>query len=131
MMEKPSFNPSVCRGNPPRGDSTLIEHLAVFDCANPRGRGGRCCLWVESHIRMMAAAQPFISGRSQLKAPTPLGPHPTSRAWQNGATGSQAEANFREARREPSHEWIIREHRLAKPVDGRGLPQMRHSRPHR
>ncbi|WP_085933273.1 vitamin B12-dependent ribonucleotide reductase [Enhydrobacter aerosaccus] len=38
------------------------EHLAVFDCANPCGRDGKRCLSVESHIRMMAAAQPFISG---------------------------------------------------------------------
>lgn len=38
------------------------EHLAVFDCANPCGREGTRCLSAESHIRMMAAAQPFISG---------------------------------------------------------------------
>ncbi|MFO1058812.1 MAG: vitamin B12-dependent ribonucleotide reductase [Dongiaceae bacterium] len=38
------------------------EHLAVFDCANPCGRIGTRSLSVESHIRMMAAAQPFISG---------------------------------------------------------------------
>jgi len=38
------------------------EHYAVFDCANPCGRTGRRFLSVESHIRMMAAAQPFISG---------------------------------------------------------------------
>ncbi len=38
------------------------EHLAVFDCANPCGRDGTRCLSTESHIRMMAAAQPFISG---------------------------------------------------------------------
>jgi ribonucleoside-diphosphate reductase alpha chain len=38
------------------------EHLPVFDCANPCGRLGRRYLSVESHIRMMAAAQPFISG---------------------------------------------------------------------
>ncbi len=38
------------------------EHLPVFDCANPCGRVGRRALSVESHIRMMAAAQPFISG---------------------------------------------------------------------
>ena len=38
------------------------EHLAVFDCANPCGRKGRRYLSVESHIRMMAASQPFISG---------------------------------------------------------------------
>jgi ribonucleoside-diphosphate reductase alpha chain len=38
------------------------EHLAVFDCANPCGRLGKRFLSVESHILMMAAAQPFISG---------------------------------------------------------------------
>ncbi len=38
------------------------EHLPVFDCANPCGRIGKRYLSVESHIRMMAAAQPFISG---------------------------------------------------------------------
>ena len=37
------------------------DHLAVFDCANPCGRIGKRYLSVESHIRMMAAAQPFIS----------------------------------------------------------------------
>ncbi|MBX6320438.1 MAG: vitamin B12-dependent ribonucleotide reductase [Rhodospirillaceae bacterium] len=38
------------------------EHLPVFDCASPCGRIGRRFLSVESHIRMMAAVQPFISG---------------------------------------------------------------------
>ncbi len=34
----------------------------MFDCANPCGRMGKRYLSVESHIRMMAAAQPFITG---------------------------------------------------------------------
>ncbi|MBI1620676.1 vitamin B12-dependent ribonucleotide reductase [Aquamicrobium zhengzhouense] len=38
------------------------EDLPVFDCANPCGKIGKRYLSVESHIRMMAAAQPFISG---------------------------------------------------------------------
>ena len=38
------------------------EHLPVFDCANACGRIGKRFLSAESHIRMMAAAQPFISG---------------------------------------------------------------------
>ena len=38
------------------------EHLPVFDCATPCGKIGKRYLSVESHIRMMAAAQPFISG---------------------------------------------------------------------
>ncbi len=38
------------------------EHYSVFDCANPCGKIGKRYLSVESHIRMMAASQPFISG---------------------------------------------------------------------
>ena len=38
------------------------EHLDVFDCASPCGRKGTRYLNWQSHIRMMAAAQPFISG---------------------------------------------------------------------
>ncbi len=37
-------------------------HLNVFDCANPCGKNGKRFLSTESHIHMMAAAQPFISG---------------------------------------------------------------------
>ena len=38
------------------------EHYAVFDCANPCGRTGKRFLSAASHIHMLAAAQPFISG---------------------------------------------------------------------
>jgi len=38
------------------------EHLPIFDCANPCGKKGKRFLSVDSHIHMMAAAQPFISG---------------------------------------------------------------------
>ena len=38
------------------------EHLPVFDCANPCGKKGKRFLSAESHIRMMAATQPYISG---------------------------------------------------------------------
>jgi len=38
------------------------EHYTVFDCANKCGKVGTRYLSWESHIRMMAAAQPFISG---------------------------------------------------------------------
>ncbi len=40
----------------------MAEHLPVFDCATPCGRVGTRSLSAESHILMMAAAQPFISG---------------------------------------------------------------------
>jgi ribonucleoside-diphosphate reductase alpha chain len=38
------------------------EHYPVFDCANKCGKRGQRFLSAESHIRMMAAAQPFVSG---------------------------------------------------------------------
>jgi len=38
------------------------EHLAVFDCATPCGaKGTRSIAW-PAHVKMMASAQPFISG---------------------------------------------------------------------
>ena len=47
------------------------EHLPVFDCANPCGRIGKRFLSYESHIRMMAASQPFISGAISKTINTP------------------------------------------------------------
>ena len=38
------------------------EHLPVFDCATPCGRTGTRFLSARSHLHMMAAVQPFISG---------------------------------------------------------------------
>ncbi len=38
------------------------EHLAVFDCANRNGKYGKRFIHHTGHIKMMAAAQPFISG---------------------------------------------------------------------
>ncbi|HEY0293015.1 MAG TPA: vitamin B12-dependent ribonucleotide reductase, partial [Hansschlegelia sp.] len=56
-------NTHVCGAMTVEGAPHLkLEHYPVFDCANPCGRTGKRFLSVESHIRMMAAAQPFISG---------------------------------------------------------------------
>ena len=38
------------------------EHLSVFDCANKCGKKGERYIHAHGHIRMMGAAQPFISG---------------------------------------------------------------------
>ena len=38
------------------------EHLSVFDTANKNGKYGRRFIHHNGHIKMMAAAQPFISG---------------------------------------------------------------------
>ena len=56
-------NVHVCGAMTVEGAPHLkAEHYAVFDCANPCGKIGKRYLSVESHIKMMAAAQPFISG---------------------------------------------------------------------
>jgi ribonucleoside-diphosphate reductase alpha chain len=56
-------NLHVCGAMTLEGAPYLKEqHLPVFDCANPCGRVGKRALSMESHIRMMAAVQPFISG---------------------------------------------------------------------
>lgn len=38
------------------------EHLSVFDCANKCGRTGTRVISWQGHIKMMAAAQPYLSG---------------------------------------------------------------------
>ncbi len=38
------------------------EHLSVFDCANKCGQIGERFIHAHGHIRMMGAAQPFLSG---------------------------------------------------------------------
>ncbi|HRK18119.1 MAG TPA: vitamin B12-dependent ribonucleotide reductase [Hyphomicrobiaceae bacterium] len=56
-------NEHVCGAMTLEGAPYIQEkHLPVFDCANPCGRKGKRSLSVESHILMMAASQPFISG---------------------------------------------------------------------
>ena len=56
-------NEHVCGAMTLEGAPHLkAEHLPVFDCANPCGRKGKRFLSVASHIHMMAASQPFISG---------------------------------------------------------------------
>jgi len=56
-------NTYACGAMTLEGASGLkAEHLSVFDCATPCGRNGRRYLSTEAHIRMMAAAQPFITG---------------------------------------------------------------------
>src|SRR5476651_2525348 len=54
-------NVHVCGGMTMEGAPHLKPaHYPVFDCANACGKIGKRYLSVESHIRMMAASQPFI-----------------------------------------------------------------------
>ena len=79
-------NTYVCGAMTVEGAPHLrAEHLAIFDCANPCGRIGKRFLSAESHIRMMAAAQPFISARFRkpstcpMPPPSPIAPRPYCR----------------------------------------------------
>ncbi len=57
------LNEQVCGTGTVEGAPQLkVEHLPVFDCANKCGRKGVRFIAAEGHIRMMAAAQPFITG---------------------------------------------------------------------
>ena len=68
----------------------LEQHLPVFDCANPCGYIGKRRLSPESHILMMAAAQPFISGAisKTINMPEEITPEDCKKvymlAWQLG-----------------------------------------------
>lgn len=56
-------NDYVCGTMSLEGAPGLKEtHLAIFDCANKCGKYGTRVISYEGHIRMMAAAQPYLSG---------------------------------------------------------------------
>jgi ribonucleoside-diphosphate reductase alpha chain len=58
-----ALNRTICGTQTIEGAPHLqVEHLPVFDCANTCGKIGKRFIATEGHIRMMAAAQPFISG---------------------------------------------------------------------
>jgi len=58
-----ALNELICGTGTVEGAPHLAdEHLPVFDCANRCGRKGQRFIEPEGHIRMMGAAQPFISG---------------------------------------------------------------------
>ena len=58
-----SANDSICGRMTVENSPHLKEHhYSVFDCANQCGKYGKRFIRPEAHIRMMAAAQPFLSG---------------------------------------------------------------------
>ncbi|MFT5423481.1 MAG: ribonucleoside-diphosphate reductase alpha chain, partial [Phycisphaerales bacterium] len=57
------LNDLICGAQTVEGGPHLkAEHLAVFDCASTCGKTGTRFIEPAGHIRMMGAAQPFISG---------------------------------------------------------------------
>jgi ribonucleoside-diphosphate reductase alpha chain len=58
-----SANEIVCGRMTLEGAPHLkAEHVSVFDCANPCGPKGKRFIAPMGHLKMMAAAQPFLSG---------------------------------------------------------------------
>ena len=78
------------------------EHLAVFDCAFSPPNGTRSIPW-KAHIRMMAAAQPFLSGAisKTVNMPKECKPEDVAEAYTEGwRLGLKALAIYRDGSKE-------------------------------
>jgi ribonucleoside-diphosphate reductase alpha chain len=80
----------------------LPEHQPVFDCAFQASHGTRSIPW-KAHIRMMAAAQPFISGAisKTVNMPKEATPEDVGQAYMEGwRLGLKALAIYRDGSKE-------------------------------
>jgi ribonucleoside-diphosphate reductase alpha chain len=80
----------------------LDEHLPIFDCAFPPKNGKRSIPW-RAHIKMMAAAQPFISGAisKTVNMPKDSTPDDVASAYMEGwRLGLKALAIYRDGSKE-------------------------------
>ena len=78
------------------------EHLPVFDCAFQASHGTRSITW-KAHIRMMSAAQPFISGAisKTVNMPKEATPEDVGQAYMEGwRLGLKALAIYRDGSKE-------------------------------
>jgi ribonucleoside-diphosphate reductase alpha chain len=78
------------------------EHLPVFDCAFKPRLGERSIAW-EAHVKMMAAAQPFLSGAisKTVNMPRETTPEDIARAYAEGwRLGLKALAIYRDGSKE-------------------------------
>jgi ribonucleoside-diphosphate reductase alpha chain len=78
------------------------QHLAVFDCAFKPRLGKRSIAW-EAHVKMMAAAQPFISGAisKTVNMPRETTPEDIAGAYMEGwRMGLKALAIYRDGSKE-------------------------------
>jgi len=75
------------------------EHLPVFDCANRCGKDGTRFIRYQGHIKMMGAAQPFISGAisKTINMPNEVQPEDIEQAYLEGwRLGLKALALYRD-----------------------------------
>ncbi|MDY7109818.1 MAG: adenosylcobalamin-dependent ribonucleoside-diphosphate reductase [Planctomycetota bacterium] len=95
-----ALNRAICGTQTVEGAPHLKgEHLAVFDCANTCGKIGRRFIPPEGHIRMMATAQPFISGAISKTINLPREATVddiASALWLSWALGLKANALYRD-----------------------------------
>ncbi len=85
------------------------EHLPVFDCAFPSPKGTRCIPW-RAHLRMMAAAQPFLSGAisKTINMPHETTVEDVANAYMEGwRLGLKAVAIYRDGSKE-FRSWLLR-----------------------
>jgi ribonucleoside-diphosphate reductase alpha chain len=78
------------------------EHLSVFDCAFQPRNGTRSIAWI-AHVKMMAAAQPFLSGAisKTVNMPRETTPADIAGAYQEGwRMGLKALAIYRDGSKE-------------------------------
>ncbi len=78
------------------------EHLSVFDCAFQPRHGQRSIAW-KAHVKMMAAAQPFLSGAisKTVNMPRESTPSDIAKAYQEGwRMGLKALAIYRDGSKE-------------------------------
>ena len=95
-----SLNKTICGTQTIEGAPHLKdEHLPVFDCANKCGTLGKRFIAAEGHIRMMAAAQPFITGAISKTINLPADASETDIAdayWLSWELGLKANALYRD-----------------------------------
>jgi ribonucleoside-diphosphate reductase alpha chain len=93
-------NDVICgRGTIEGAPDLKPEHLPVFDCANRCGKHGKRFIPAEGHIRMMAAAQPFISGAisKTINLPSEATVEDIKQAyWLSWSLGLKANALYRD-----------------------------------
>ena len=106
------------------------EHYSVFDCANACGKTGKRYLSVEAHIRMMAAAQSFISGAisKTINMPNSASIEDTLAAYElSHSLGIKANALYRDGSKlsQPLASALVEDDEEAEEIMASGTPQQK------
>ncbi len=104
------------------------EHYAIFDCANACGKKGKRFLSVDSHIKMMAAAQSFISGAisKTINMPNDATIEDCQKAYElSWSLGTKANALYRDGSKlsQPLASALVEDDEEAQEILETGAPQ--------